>query len=760
MIGLIRRISQIGILTATLLLFAGLSAAEVYGAVETPPGVTFPIGELGGCKDYKTCLVYCDDPVNHTACVDYAKKKGFYKQDDVVAPSDEFWAKAKAALGCDSKEACETFCSQPGSFATCDAFAKSEALIGGYVDTPDKPEYLSVAKEILGCDSAGTCAATCDNPVNRARCEEFANRVGLLGGGVNVGPGGCNSDTTCESFCRDPNNFDQCRSHAQTVNQDFRGPGGCNTPESCRSHCEQNPAECRSYAPGSSGNYVTIACPSNQYHGPGGVCTPTEKTQEAVGCSAGKKHWNGSSCQDTPPSGVYPGAGGFFQPREDLGGCTTPGTCYDFCQVNPGKCPGFTPSGPRPPDSYVPTIYYTPGTGVKFEPITEMGGCASPGGCYDYCKENPGKCSGFDPNSPRPLNNYVPGTYYTPPKDFVYPTPPETSFYVTPLYYTPPPGSNYTTPTYYTPGTYFTPPYYTPPPGSNYTTPTYYTPGAPYITPNHQYTTPTYLTPTYYTPPPGSNYTTPTYYTPPPYITPTYYTPPPGSGYTTPTYSTPPPYTTPTYYTPWDGGKDYATPTYYTPPPGYTTPTYVTPGYYTPYVTPNYYYPTPGTTYPTPEYHTPYSYPTPGSGYTYPTPVSYTYPTPGGTYYTPGGGYTTPPPYSTPSYAYPTPGSYYYPTPGGTGYTTPTGTYSTPSYYYPTPGSYSYPTPGSYSTPSYPTPSDSYPTPPPYGTPEYSTPPPYGTPSYGTPPPYGTPTMGVSTERPWWEVVLNFILGR
>ena len=570
--------------------------------------LTFPISELGNCASAGECMSHCDDPVNNATCIDYAKTHGFYEDDPLLASADEFWKDAEDVLGCNSGESCFDFCSQDVNLEQCDLFAKDHDMpIGGFLQGPFKPEFLEIARQVLGCDSTSSCKNFCDDPANIDSCGDFAHRVGLLGGQTTIGPGGCTTPETCGNFCQDPNNFSSCSVFAPGGG--FTGPGGCSDPVSCRTFCEENPLDCRSYAPGSNGVYVPVACSSGQYFGPGGVCTSEDKTAEAGQCATGGKFWNGSSCQDTAPSGIHPQVGGaFFQPRPEMGNCETPGECYDYCKANPGRCGGFDSSSSRPPDTYIPYVYYTPGTEVKFEAKTEYGNCDSPGSCYDYCKSNPGQCQGFDSSAPRPLDTYVPGTYYTPPTEYTYFTPPSTTYYVTPIYYTPPSGSNYTTPSYYTPGSYYTPSYYTPYSGTSYTTPTYYTPGTYYVTPSGEYPTPQYLTPYYYTPPEGSNYTTPSYYTPPTYTSPYYYTPPEGNTYTSPTYYTPSGYT---YPTPSEG-YSYPSPTYYTPTEGgysYPSPSYGTPEY----PTPSYSYPSPS--YGTPEYPTPsYSYPSPVQG--------------------------------------------------------------------------------------------------------------------------------------------------
>lgn len=771
--------------------------------------IKYPIEELGKCKDEASCINYCNDPVNQNSCIDFAKKNGFYKDDISLYADDKFWKDAKSELGCDSEESCSKFCTDSKNFEACSNFAKRNEIPGGYTKDPEKPEFLETAKEVLGCDSEESCSKFCDDPNNVTKCTEFADKTGLLGGTQQGGPNGCQTPETCTAYCSDPANFGACSPFAPGGGT-FSGPGGCNSEESCRSYCDKNPSECRSYAPGTSGAYVPMTCSAEAgiVGAPGGVCTRLSDYSAAVSCIGADKYWDGKNCQDKPPVGIDPEfSNANFEERPEMGNCKTPGECYDYCKENPGKCPNFDANSPRPTDEYSPYLYYTPGSEVTHAPVESMGGCTSPAGCYDYCKENLGKCEGFNSKSPRPPEVYIPGTYYTPPSDVAYATPPLTNFYTTPIYYTPPQGSTYTTPQYYTPGTYYTPSYQTPPTGSNYVTPNYYSPYSNYTTPSGQYPTPSYSTPSYYTPPIGSNYTTPYYYTPPTYTTPYYFTP--SGNYTTPSYSTPPPYSTPQYYTPFNVGTYttpvyftppvYQTPTYYTPPPGsnytspsyytppqaYTTPKYYTPGTYptpvaysTPpsYASPSYFTPPPGSNYTSPTYYSPTAYTTP-TYYTPPTYVTPSYFTPytspsysspptgstytSPTYYTP---YNTPSgtttsSYPTPSYSYPSPGTYTspdsYPSPVSPGYSYPTpGYYYTPSNYsYPSPssGSYSYPSPStgySYPTPSYSTPSSSYSYPSPsYGTPSYGTPS-YGTPSYETPSyAYPSPVQGVTSKQ-------------
>lgn len=177
-------------------------------------GVTFPISELGDCKNYSECRSFCEDPLNQELCIGFAKTKGFYKEEE-AAPNITVLGRAKQVLGCTSKEACKEFCSQEINFDRCNSFAEENKLSGGYKGDPTKGEVLNKAKEEFGCDSYDSCKSYCDNPVNRDRCAEFARGVGVNGGYEYRGPGGCTSEVTCRAFCQNPQNAEICKTYAQ-----------------------------------------------------------------------------------------------------------------------------------------------------------------------------------------------------------------------------------------------------------------------------------------------------------------------------------------------------------------------------------------------------------------------------------------------------------------------------------------------------------------------------------------------------------------
>src|SRR3989344_6159982 len=179
------------ILTLAAMLLLYFAATSVFSQSPSPAAptadtggtlnLTFPIKDLGECKNLEECTNYCEDPVNQNSCSAFAKKNGFYQDDVTTYATDEFYEDAQSELGCNSRDGCVNFCSQEANFDACSAFAKRSEIPGGYVDEPDKPEYLTIAQTTLGCDSTTSCATFCDNSANAQACSNFADQAGLLG---------------------------------------------------------------------------------------------------------------------------------------------------------------------------------------------------------------------------------------------------------------------------------------------------------------------------------------------------------------------------------------------------------------------------------------------------------------------------------------------------------------------------------------------------------------------------------------------------
>src|SRR3989338_723893 len=146
--------------------------------------VTFPIVELGNCVSFSACRTYCNDTANSDACIAFAKKKGFYKEQRIDAKKQALIQTAKTELGCDSESSCRATCEQEANFEKCQKFAQKNGLDEGQKDqkNPADKAILQKAKTILGCDSPTSCKSICEQETNREKCSEFAKQAGLEGG--------------------------------------------------------------------------------------------------------------------------------------------------------------------------------------------------------------------------------------------------------------------------------------------------------------------------------------------------------------------------------------------------------------------------------------------------------------------------------------------------------------------------------------------------------------------------------------------------
>lgn len=305
--------------------------------------VSFPIAELGNCESYAACRTYCEDPVNGETCVSFAKKKGFYKEEEQDSRKEELINKAKTELGCDSYESCQSLCQKSENFDKCNSFAKKYSLSGGHVNNPEERKVLEKAKEILGCDSPSSCMSFCEKEENRTKCSEFAKQTGLRGGEQRVGPGGCTSEETCKAFCSDPNNYSICSGFSKGVGGQFSGPGGCNSEESCRSYCREHPRECgyndedgrlNSPPPGNYNNQeMCNRTPSCRWDNNSCKCGIYDNPEEAK--RRAEEH--ARFCRENPKKCGIDGQGG-FENREEKE------RFEKFCRENPDKCGGGGPN--------------------------------------------------------------------------------------------------------------------------------------------------------------------------------------------------------------------------------------------------------------------------------------------------------------------------------------------------------------------------------------------------------------------------------
>lgn len=172
--------------------------------------LSFPITELGNCGSLPACKSFCADPNNQSACLAFAKEKGFYKDQSSDPKGAIVLRAALTELGCNSADACRMLCQKPENQDKCQRFAQLHHLV-----TSTQNSTLTLAKQTLGCTSIDECRSFCQNPGNQQRCSDFAKQAGLKGGLHLIGPGGCSTEGSCRQYCR--THAQECGSFSQGV---------------------------------------------------------------------------------------------------------------------------------------------------------------------------------------------------------------------------------------------------------------------------------------------------------------------------------------------------------------------------------------------------------------------------------------------------------------------------------------------------------------------------------------------------------------
>jgi len=212
--------------------------AETEEVQEAPKEITFPIKELGGCESKDACKTYCNNPDNISACASFAEAHGLMKKEQAEV-AREFARAVKTEGGpggCKGVNSCRTYCENTERLEECIAFAEEH----GYTDK--------------GMEEGKKIAAY------------------LKGGGTM--PGGCNSRKSCETYCRDIERLEECTAFAeqagleQGVGPDGKPfdrerilkikelmesgqmPGACTSKEECEAYChdQTHAEECLAFA--------------------------------------------------------------------------------------------------------------------------------------------------------------------------------------------------------------------------------------------------------------------------------------------------------------------------------------------------------------------------------------------------------------------------------------------------------------------------------------------------------------------------------
>lgn len=397
------------ILTVLTFLIAGLFVTSQVFAL-SGEDITFPVSELGGCKNEAECRAFCDKPENKMApCFPFAKKYNLLTQEELDRA--ERFTKLATTGGpgwCRSGEGCsvEVFCNDfahldqcvnfaaDNNFATEEQLANARKMVAGMKKGANPPG---------NCRGDNECNIYCALEGNWQECQKWSGDIGipfrlspegqkfvdLIKSGKSAG--GCNSKTACEAYCADPSHSKECLAMAKEAGfitaqeaelaQKYggTGPGGCKSESDCSAFCSQpyNQRVCLAFA---QDHGIKV-----DYSGPGGCSDVASCTSYC------QSHTSDKECQKQ---------GGFKGP----GGCSDQGSCTKYCTNNQsdpecqkyaGQYGGFNgPGGCKDQASckaYCTAHQSDPECAKnagQYGGFSGPGGCRDEASCKDYCTKN------------------------------------------------------------------------------------------------------------------------------------------------------------------------------------------------------------------------------------------------------------------------------------------------------------------------------------------------------------------------------------
>ena len=248
----------------SVIILAGATASHVLAFTEP----TYPIAELGNCKDRLACMDFCNNPDNMSACVSYGENSGMLSAEEAKI-SKKVAEKIKAGTmpgGCKTKDQCESFCQ--GSVANleqCLGTAQDLGISGANIEEGKK--VLQALKDGAqmpgGCTTKGDCENYCSDPQHIDECLNFAEKAQIipaqdLAEAKKVAPflksgqtpGACKTKESCNTYCADNSHSEECMGFAEKAGfissaeaelarkSGGAGPGGCKSQVTCDEYCK------------------------------------------------------------------------------------------------------------------------------------------------------------------------------------------------------------------------------------------------------------------------------------------------------------------------------------------------------------------------------------------------------------------------------------------------------------------------------------------------------------------------------------------
>ncbi len=254
------------------------AAAQSNGASSDAfSNLTYPITELGSCKDRDDCKIYCDGSVNTVACINYAEKKNLLSQEDLRVAKNFIASGSKGPGNCTGKKECQAYCEDKNHIDECVSYAEDKGLMSSQDLQKAKKVQAAIKKGVKfpSCNNKKECDTYCEESSHMEECITFAQEAGLLSDEElqnsqkvltavkqGVKPPACKGKDACDTYCAEASHADECVNFAvaaRLVTLDEariiketggKGPGGCKNKSECDSYCsnEANRETCMNFA--------------------------------------------------------------------------------------------------------------------------------------------------------------------------------------------------------------------------------------------------------------------------------------------------------------------------------------------------------------------------------------------------------------------------------------------------------------------------------------------------------------------------------
>lgn len=233
--------------------------------------IQYPVAELGNCKDKEDCKIYCDNPKNMEACINFAEKNNLMSGEEIQVAKKFMAAGNEGPGGCADRDECEEYCNDMNHINECISFAEENNLMS--------PEELEEAKKIQtalangvkppACGNKEECDVYCEETEHMEECIGFGIAAGFLQGKEledaqkmleaikrGVKPLPCKGKESCDEYCNNPDNMEICITFAieagfmseeekadslkmlEAVKKGAKPPN-CRGEEECQIYCSQ-----------------------------------------------------------------------------------------------------------------------------------------------------------------------------------------------------------------------------------------------------------------------------------------------------------------------------------------------------------------------------------------------------------------------------------------------------------------------------------------------------------------------------------------